>query len=76
MYNNQFPPPPGQPGQSGQGANPKKWQQMKGNLVDLEVTGATAEEDSGDFVVKDSHSPYLPSRLFFHFLIITKMECA
>jgi hypothetical protein len=42
---------------------------MKDNLVDM---GATAEEDSVDFVVNDSHSPYLPSRLFFHFLIITK----
>ena len=42
---------------------------MKDNLVDM---GAMAEEDSVDFVVNDSHSPYLPSRLFFHFLIITK----
>ena len=27
-----------------------------------------------DFVVNDSLSPYLPSRLFFHFLIITKIS--
>ena len=48
---------------------PMKWKQIKDNLVDM---GASAEEDSVDFVVNDSHSPYLPSRLFFHFLIITK----
>ena len=37
--------------------------------------GGYGEEVSVDFVVNDSHSPYLPSRLFFHFLIITKGLC-
>ena len=115
MYNNQFPPPPGQPGHAGQGgANDMHnicWQylnyyvvgqmadgtQVEGIVEDVNDDGvtmlvpeevevderqfggyggyggvATAEEDSVDSVVEDSLFPYLLSRLFSHFLIITK----
>ena len=53
MYNNQFPPPPGQPGQSGQGANTNDMHNICWQYMNYHVVGQMADGTQVEGIVED-----------------------